>query len=130
MDYAWNTNPPASGTRTACCSGFCVPFAVLMFGFAFAQVPLFGMFCKAIGINLSPLNTVTEGGTGREVKILFTGVAADKLPVVFKPKRAIQTVEVGTRFENEYRFVNMSTIPSSSAPCTRFYPKQPRRSSR
>lgn len=84
------------------------PFAVLMFGFAFAQVPLFGMFCKSIGINISPLNSVKEGGTGREIKVLFTGVAADKLPVVFKPKRAIQTVEVGTRFENEYRFVNMS----------------------
>ena len=85
-----------------------VPFAVLMFGFAFAQIPLFGMFCKAIGIGISPLNSAKEGGTGRMVKVLFSGVAADKLPVVFEPKQAIQTVEVGTRFSNEYRFVNMS----------------------
>jgi cytochrome c oxidase assembly protein subunit 11 len=86
-----------------------VPFAVLMFGFAFVQVPLFKMFCKSIGINISPLDSAArEGGTGREVRVLFTGVAADKLPVVFKPKQAIQTVEVGTRFNNEYRFVNMS----------------------
>lgn len=86
-----------------------VPFAVVMFGFAFAQVPLFGMACRLIGINISPLDTsAKEGGTGREIKVLFTGVAADKLPVVFKPKQAIVTAEVGTRFDNEYRFVNMS----------------------
>lgn len=84
------------------------PVAVAMFLFAFLQVPLFQMFCQKIGIAISPLSAVAEGGDGREVKVLYTGVAAGKLPVYFKAKHSIQKVKVGERFQNEYRFVNMS----------------------
>ena len=84
------------------------PVAIGMFMFAFAQVPLFRMFCQKIGIAISPLTTVQEASNGRDVKVLYTGVVAGKLPVVFKAKHSIQKVKVGQKFENEYRFVNMS----------------------
>lgn len=85
-----------------------IPVVVLMFGFTYAQVPLFRMFCQKIGIAISPLNDVEYADTGRMCKVLYTGVTAGKLPVYFKPKQSVQTVEVGKPFENEYRFVNLS----------------------
>jgi cytochrome c oxidase assembly protein subunit 11 len=85
-----------------------VPVALGMFGVTFAQVPLFRMFCQKIGFGLSPLANVKEGKGGREVTVLFTGVAAGALPVYFHPKASLIKAHVGERFENEYRFVNMS----------------------
>ena len=41
--------------------------------------------------------------------MLFTGVVAGDLPVYFKPKYSIEKVKVGQKFENEYKFVNMSS---------------------
>ncbi|HEY3296395.1 MAG TPA: cytochrome c oxidase assembly protein [bacterium] len=85
-----------------------VPFLLAMFGFAFAQVPLFRMVCQKLGFAISPLSNVKESSNGREIEVLFTGVVAGKLPVYFRPKYAIQTVKAGQRFNNEYHFVNMS----------------------
>ena len=85
-----------------------VPVIVVMFIAAYLQVPLFRIFCQKIGFGQSPLALVEEGGTGRMVKVLYTGVVAGDLPVYFKPKESIQSVEVGKPFENSYRFVNMS----------------------
>jgi cytochrome c oxidase assembly protein subunit 11 len=84
------------------------PVILIMFGFAFAQVPLFRIFCQKIGIAIAPISDVKEGGDGREIKVLFTGVVAGDLPVYFAPKHSILTARVGERFSNEYRFVNMS----------------------
>lgn len=85
-----------------------VPVMLFMFGFTYAQVPLFRMFCQKIGISISPLNEVEYASTGRMCKVLYTGVAAGKLPVYFKPKESVQTVEIGQPFKNSYKFVNMS----------------------
>ncbi len=85
-----------------------VPIALGMVGFTFAQVPLFRMFCQKIGFGMSPLTEVQESEGGRELKVLYTGVVAGKLPVYFRPKYSIQTVNVGKKFENQYKFVNMS----------------------
>ena len=85
-----------------------VPVVVLMFGFTYVQVPLFRMFCQKIGISISPLNEVEYAKTGRMCRVLYTGVTAGTLPVYFKPKESVQTVEVGQPFKNSYRFVNMS----------------------
>ncbi len=85
-----------------------VPIILGMVGFSFAQVPLFRLFCEKIGIAISPLADVEETEGGRELKVLYTGVVAGKLPVYFRPKHSIQNVRVGKKFENEYKFVNMS----------------------
>jgi cytochrome c oxidase assembly protein subunit 11 len=86
-----------------------VPVILVMFGFAFAQVPLFRLVCQHLGFAISPLANVKEGGgNGRQIEVYFTGVASGKLPVYFRPKYAIRKVKVGQRFDNEYHFVNMS----------------------
>ncbi|MBI5058785.1 cytochrome c oxidase assembly protein [candidate division KSB1 bacterium] len=85
-----------------------IPVTLIMFGVAFAQVPLFRIFCQKIGFGQSPLTDVSESEGGREVKVLFTGVAAGNLPVYFRPKRSIMTAHLGQKFENAYNFVNMS----------------------
>ena len=84
------------------------PIALGMFSVTFAQVPLFQLFCQRIGFAISPLTKVKEGAGGREVTVLFTGVASGSLPVYFRPKHAVGKALVGERFENEYNFVNMS----------------------
>lgn len=84
------------------------PIAIGMFAFTFGQVPLFKIFCQKIGIAISPLTSVVETSGGRDVKVLYTGVVAGTLPVYFKAKHSIQKVKVGQKFENEYKFVNMS----------------------
>jgi cytochrome c oxidase assembly protein subunit 11 len=86
-----------------------IPLVLAMFGFAFAQVPLFKTFCQAIGFAQSPNSAnVKTGGSGREVSVLFTGIAAGKLPVYFKAKNTVEKARLGQRFDNEYKFVNMS----------------------
>lgn len=85
-----------------------VPIVPLMLAFTLAQVPLFRIFCQKIGFAISPLTDVQETSGGRDVKVLFTGVVAGDLPVYFKPKYSIEKVKLGQRFENEYKFVNMS----------------------
>jgi cytochrome c oxidase assembly protein subunit 11 len=87
-----------------------VPLVVAMFGFAFAQVPLFKTFCQIVGFAQSPNSAnVKAGGSGREVSILFTGIAAGKLPVFFKPLHSVEKIKLGQRFDNEYKFINMSS---------------------
>lgn len=86
-----------------------IPILVIMFGFTYAQVPLFRIFCEKIGFAQSPLSDdVQYASTGRMCKVLYTGVTAGTLPVYFKPKQSVQNIEIGKPFENEYRFVNMS----------------------
>ncbi len=76
-----------------------IPIVVIMFGFTYVQVPLFRMFCQKIGFSISPLNDVQYADTGRMCKVLYTGVTAGTLPVYFKPKQSVQTVEVEKRLK-------------------------------
>ena len=85
-----------------------VPLVLAMFGFAFAQVPLFRMVCQKLGFAISPLANVKEESGGRSIEVYFTGVVSGKLPVYFRPKFAIRKVTLGKHFDNEYHFVNMS----------------------
>jgi len=92
-----------------------VGVGLFMFIFAFANVPFYNMFCRAIGFNLSPDyqpgddRNAAGAGDGREIKVLYTGVVAGDLPVSFKAKKSVQKAIVGQTFENEYRFVNLSS---------------------
>ena len=88
---------------------------VVMFVFAFAYVPFYNMFCKAVGFSLSPDYQPADGakaaktGDKREIKVLYTGVVAGDLPVSFKAKKSVLKATVGEPFDNEYRFVNLSS---------------------
>ncbi len=88
-------------------------FGVLMFAFAFANVPAFKMFCRKLGFGLSPNNTeakVSDAalGSDREVEVLFMGVVAGGAPIVFEAVEATKEVRLGQQTETAYRFVNMS----------------------
>ncbi len=88
-------------------------FGILMFGFAFANVPLFKMFCRKLGFGLSP-NTVSTnvatsaGKNGRKVEVMFMGVVAGNAPIAFEPLEAIKEVPLGRQVQTAYRFVNLS----------------------
>lgn len=86
---------------------------ILMFAFAFANVPAFKMFCRKLGFGLSPnnpeakLSDATVKG-GREVEVLFMGVVAGGAPIVFEAVEATKEVRLGQQAETAYRFVNLS----------------------
>ncbi|MGE5693064.1 MAG: cytochrome c oxidase assembly protein [Candidatus Zixiibacteriota bacterium] len=87
-------------------------FGLLMFAFAFANVPAFKLFCQKLGFGLSPNNTeakVTDAKTtGREVEVLFMGVVAGGAPIVFEGIEPTKEVQLGKQTETAYRFVNLS----------------------
>ncbi|MDX2177380.1 MAG: cytochrome c oxidase assembly protein [Candidatus Sumerlaeia bacterium] len=81
-----------------------------MFGFAFANAPLFVMICRKIGlIAEAPKQTdaVDAPDASRPLQVYFLA-NSNGLPVSFSVKRAVQDIAVGERAMNEYRFVNLS----------------------
>lgn len=87
-------------------------FGILMFAFAFANVPAFKLFCRKLGFGLSPNNTeakVSDAKTaGREIEVLFMGVVAGGAPIVFEGVEPTKEVRLGEQAETAYRFVNLS----------------------
>ncbi|MCL5019172.1 MAG: cytochrome c oxidase assembly protein, partial [Patescibacteria group bacterium] len=85
-------------------------FIVIMFLFAYANVPLFKLFCSAVGIQLSPNEKVVVKNepAGREIEVQFSTIVADNLPIIFNPKERTQKIHLGVPSHNPYRFVNMS----------------------
>ncbi|MDX1970974.1 MAG: cytochrome c oxidase assembly protein [Candidatus Sumerlaeia bacterium] len=83
---------------------------VVMFLFAFANVPLFGMLCSALGIPLSPLEprVVASEPTDREVKMIFLGTKSGDIPLQVSPVNTLQMARLGEVVTNDYRFVNLS----------------------
>ncbi len=83
-----------------------------MFGFAFANVPLFGLLCKAVGIELNPNREGVEtGGPGRSIEVVFMGSVHGNLPISLAPVERIQKVVTGAQSINDYKFVNMKAEP-------------------
>ena len=81
-----------------------------MFGFAFANAPLFVMICQKIGlIAEAPKQTdvVDAPDASRPLQVYFLA-NSNGLPISFSVKRAVQDISVGERAMNEYRFVNLS----------------------
>lgn len=79
----------------------------LMFAFAFANIPLFRVWCEHYGINVAPRNAAaTSAEHGRSVGMMFTGVVSSALPIQFEPQSSFQQVKVGTRVRNAYTFFN------------------------
>jgi len=88
-------------------------FGILMFAFAFANVPAFKMFCRKLGFGLSPNNTTAgisqeDSKTGRKVEVMFMGVVAGTAPIAFEAVEATKDVELGKETRTAYRFVNLS----------------------
>ena len=90
----------------------------VMFSFAYANVPLFKMFCARFGLNdagkaankegeLAPLMSSAAGNVlARSVHVKFMGVSGTSLPVRFGPSEPDMTVKIGKSVHLSYTFTN------------------------
>ncbi|MEM9301456.1 MAG: cytochrome c oxidase assembly protein [Pseudomonadota bacterium] len=90
--------------------------ALGMFGFGFAMVPLYDVFCEVLGIRLEDgtgqiaTNEVGEfeGQTDRWVTVQFDSSVDSKLPWAFAPDEPILKVRVGELTETTYLARNLA----------------------
>lgn len=90
---------------------------LLMFSFAYANVPLFKMFCERFGLDNSgkarvtggaPVSSATANVKGRNVRVKFMGVAGTGLPVRFGPSEPTVSTYPGKPVKVDYTFENES----------------------
>lgn len=90
---------------------------VLMFSFAYANVPLFKLFCQRFGLGgqgkagLEDDSTPSSAAgpiTKRFITVRFMGTSASGLPVRFAPSTPTVTTNPGRSIHLDYTFVNMS----------------------
>nr|WP_067296831.1 cytochrome c oxidase assembly protein [Marinobacterium profundum] len=69
---------------------------ILMFGFGFALVPLYDVFCRITGLNGKITNTgpiaAEEADTSRDIRVQFIGINNEAMPWEFRP--TLNTVSV------------------------------------
>lgn len=88
-------------------------FTVVMFGFAYALVPLYNLMCEAWGINGKPSNeAVTRVATAidktRDITVQFTSVRNEELPWVFRPETKVIHIHPGEYKRTSYFAENIS----------------------
>jgi cytochrome c oxidase assembly protein subunit 11 len=91
---------------------------VMMFGFAFAMVPLYELVCDIAGINsiesnsgrseLAVLSPDELAQATRTVTIQFDSTINGNMPWEFKPDAKTMTVKLGERTQTSYFFKNNS----------------------
>lgn len=84
--------------------------AVGMFGFGFAMVPLYSVFCDLTGfggrsIQQAPDNA-NVSASDRQVRVRFLANTNSKLPWVFQPMEKSSTVTLGEMSETMYMAMN------------------------
>ena len=90
---------------------------LLMFSFAYANVPLFRLFCERFGLGDAGkagtrgperISSATGDILDRDIQVKFMGVAATGLPVRFGPSTPLVHVTPGKPVHLSYTFTNMS----------------------
>ncbi len=91
---------------------------LLMFSVAYANVPLFKMFCQRFGLGgtakagSKDATWTPSSSTGpmavRDVQVKFMGVVGTGLPVRFGPSDPVITAKIGKPVHLLYTFTNMS----------------------
>lgn len=91
---------------------------LLMFSVAYANVPLFKLFCRRFGLGGAVKAGSTDeiytesSSTGpmatRDVNVKFMGVVSSGLPVRFGPSSPTVTAKIGKPVHVDYTFTNMS----------------------
>lgn len=92
---------------------------LVMFSFAYANVPLFKLFCERFGLSGSgkaagkvepvpSISSSTGDMLGRIVEVKFMGVAGTGLPIRFHPSTPSLATHPGRPVRLSYRFTNMS----------------------
>jgi len=85
---------------------------LLMFGFGYAMVPLYDVFCQITGLNGKTVNVVTETKekrivSDRIVRVQFDSNVNGDLPWRMKAKQVIMNVQPGKFYEATYTVENM-----------------------
>lgn len=85
-----------------------------MFGFGFALVPLYDVFCDVTGLNgkdysRADATSTTQKDTSRTVKVEFVTYLNKKLPWQFKPEVSSISLHPGERKEIRFIAKNKST---------------------
>ncbi len=88
-------------------------FSALMFGFGYALVPLYKVFCSATGLNeinltAAPVNTQVDAG--RLVDVEFDSNVHD-MPWQFRPLQSHMKVHPGEVSQAEFEVVNTRNAP-------------------
>jgi cytochrome c oxidase assembly protein subunit 11 len=92
---------------------------LVMFSFAYANVPLFKLFCERFGLSGSgkagsigsvppPPSSTTGDVLDRSIQVKFMGISGTGLPVRFAPSTPLLQVHPGKPVQIEYTFTNMS----------------------
>jgi len=85
---------------------------VAMFGFGFALVPLYDVFCRITGINgkldLTPAVYQAGSASNREIKIQFIAVNNETMPWGFKPMDSSLKVKLGKTYQTAYWAENLT----------------------
>jgi cytochrome c oxidase assembly protein subunit 11 len=84
--------------------------AVGMFGFGFALVPLYGVFCELTGLQGRGVTVESKApdlaDSDREVRVRFLATTHSGLPWVFQPGEKTRTVRLGELAETHYLATN------------------------
>lgn len=85
---------------------------LLMFGFGYAMVPLYDVFCEITGLNGRTVNVVTENekeniASDRIVRVQFDSNINGDLPWRMKAKQTTMHVQLGKFYEAVYTVENM-----------------------
>ena len=92
----------------------------LMFSFAYANVPLFKLFCERFGLGgsgkagsrggapVEEFSSATGNVLARHITVKFMGVSGSGLPVRFGPSAPSILVQPGKPIHVAYTFTNMS----------------------
>jgi cytochrome c oxidase assembly protein subunit 11 len=111
-------------------------FTFLMFGFGYAMVPLYDVFCQITGLNGKTIRVTEEVGgevfvSDREVRVRFDSNINGDLPWRLKSKQKTMKVKPGKFYEATYIVQNMhdgdvvgQAIPSVSPQVASLYFKK------
>lgn len=86
---------------------------IFMFGFGFALVPLYDVFCRVTGLNGKITNTgpvaIAAADTSRDVRVQFIGVNNEGMPWEFRP--LLNTVSVNPGEMRQMAFFARNPTP-------------------
>ena len=101
-------------------------FALLMFGFGYALIPFYSVFCNLTGLNRVNQTDVpqnTQVDAGRLVSIEFDTNVHD-LPWQFRPVTPHVSVHPGEIFQVEFEVVNTRNVAVTGQAIPSFGPRQ------
>jgi len=107
-------NQPGQQTETVRANGKVVRRLVLvavgMFGFGFAMVPLYSVFCDLTGFGGRSVQQAPDNAnvpvSDRQVRVRFLASTNSGLPWVFQPMEKSRTVTLGAMAETKYMAMN------------------------